>query len=53
MLGKNTYPTLLGLAESERRAKDLIEQALQALVSFDYKADPLRVIARYIIDRNR
>jgi geranylgeranyl diphosphate synthase type II len=53
MLGKNTYPALLGLAESERRAKDLIEQALQALVSFDYKADPLRVIARYIIDRNR
>ena len=53
VLGKNTYPTLLGLAESERRAKDLIEQALQALVSFDHKADPLRVIARYIIDRNR
>ena len=53
MLGKNTYPALLGLAESERRAQDLIDQALQALASFDHKADPLRVIARYIIDRNR
>jgi geranylgeranyl diphosphate synthase type II len=53
MLGKNTYPTLLGLAESERRAKDLIEQALQALVFFDHRADPLHMIAQYIIDRNR
>jgi geranylgeranyl diphosphate synthase, type II len=53
MLGKNTYPALLGLAKSEQRAQDLIDQALQALASFDRKADPLRVIARYIIDRNR
>lgn len=51
--GKNTYPALLGLAESERLAKSLIEQALQALSFFNSKADPLRMIARYIIDRNR
>lgn len=51
--GKNTYPAILGLAESEHFARDLIVKALEALTSFDSKADPLRVIARYIIDRNR
>ncbi|MGD9211576.1 MAG: polyprenyl synthetase family protein [Desulfobacteraceae bacterium] len=51
--GKNTYPALLGLAASEDLAKDLIEQALQAIALFDGKAEPLRLIARYIIDRNR
>lgn len=51
--GKNTYPALLGLAASERLAENLIEQALQAVAFFDSKADPLRLIARYIIDRNR
>mgnify|MGYP003564577186 CR=1 FL=1 len=51
--GKNTYPALLGLVESECLAKNLIEQALQALSLFNSKADPLRMIARYIIDRNQ
>lgn len=51
--GKNTYPTLLGLAESEQLARDLIEQAQQAIALFDKKADPLRLIAQYVIDRNR
>lgn len=51
--GKNTYCTLLGLAESKRFANTLVEQALHTIASFDNKADPLRGIARYIIDRNR
>ena len=51
--GKNTYPALLGLTASEHLARDLIEQALQMITRFDDKADPLRLIARYIIDRNR
>ena len=50
---KNTYPALLGLAQSEQYARTLIDHALQALASFDNKADPLRAIARYIIERNR
>lgn len=50
---KNTYPALLGLDASKTRARDLIEQALQALDSFDYQAEPLRAIAHYIINRNR
>jgi geranylgeranyl diphosphate synthase, type II len=50
---KNTYPALLGLAESERLARRLVERALQALDIFDNRADPLRFIAHYIIERNR
>lgn len=50
---KNTYPALMGLEQSERYAAELIHRALLALDLFDGKADPLRAIARYIIDRNR
>lgn len=50
---KNTYPALLGLESSGNHAHHLIDSALQALDIFDSKADPLRAIARYIVDRNR
>jgi geranylgeranyl diphosphate synthase type II len=50
---KNTYPTLLGLPESKQFAQKLIHQALQAIESFDNKADPLRALARYVIERSR
>jgi geranylgeranyl diphosphate synthase type II len=51
--GKNTYPALIGLTESRKYAKRLIAQALHVLSGFDNNADPLRAIARYVIDRNR
>lgn len=50
---KSTYPSLLGLEESKTFARKLIDNALQALGSFDQKAEPLRAIARYIIDRKK
>lgn len=50
---KNTYPALLGLERSQAYARQLIAGALQALHIFDNKADPLRAIAQYIVDRNR
>jgi len=50
---KNTYPSLLGLDASKQFARDLIRQALQALEAFDNKAEPLRALATYIIERNR
>ena len=50
---KSTYPSLLGLRESKTFAAELIENALQALESFDQKAEPLRAIARYIVDRKK
>jgi geranylgeranyl diphosphate synthase, type II len=50
---KNTYPSLMGLSGSEQYAAQLIDHALQALDIFDKRADPLRAVARYIINRNR
>ena len=48
---KNTYPSLLGLPASQKKAQKLIEKALKALAGFDTKANPLRAIARYVIER--
>ena len=50
---KSTYPALLGLDESKAYAKKLIENALQSLESFDHRAEPLRAIATYIIERQK
>jgi geranylgeranyl diphosphate synthase type II len=50
---KNTYPSLLGLDASKQFAQKLIRQALQTLETFDNKADPLRAMATYIIERKR
>ena len=49
--GKATYPAIMGLAESKRRANELVGMALQSLAAFDEKAEPLREIARYIVAR--
>jgi geranylgeranyl diphosphate synthase type II len=50
---KSTYPSLLGLEKSKAFAENLTANALQALESFDQKADPLRAIATYIVDRKK
>jgi geranylgeranyl diphosphate synthase type II len=50
---KSTYPALLGLVESRKLAANRVKEALQALEYFDKKADPLRAIAKYVIDRKR
>ncbi len=50
---KNTYPSLLGLQESKIFAKKLIKNALQALNDFDNRSDPLRSMAKYIIERKK
>jgi len=49
--GKATYPALVGLEESKKRAKELMELAFDALSRFGEEADPLREIARFIIVR--
>jgi geranylgeranyl diphosphate synthase, type II len=48
---KATYPALLGVEESKRRAGELIELSIEALISFGPEADPLREIARFVISR--
>jgi len=50
---KNTYPALIGIDKSKNLAQKLVNNALQALDSFDNKADPLRYIANYVITRQR
>ncbi|MGB7919450.1 MAG: polyprenyl synthetase family protein [Desulfobacterales bacterium] len=50
---KSTYPALLGLEESRKRAAERVKEALQALEYFDKNADPLRAVAQYVINRNR
>ncbi len=50
---KSTYPAHMGLAASREKARHLIDNALQALVLFDTKADPLRTIAEYVLEREK
>jgi len=49
---KATYPRLYGLDESRRRAHAEVEAAVETLKSFDSHAEPLRAIARYIVERD-
>ena len=49
---KATYPKLYGLEESHRRAHAEVGAALHTLVDFDSRAEPLRAIARYIVERD-
>jgi geranylgeranyl diphosphate synthase, type II len=48
---KPTYPSLLGLDAAKSYALELRDQALHALRPFDASAEPLRELARYIVDR--
>jgi geranylgeranyl diphosphate synthase type II len=49
--GKKTFPGLYGLEESRRRAVEVVDGAILALNGFDKKADPLRELAKYIVNR--
>jgi geranylgeranyl diphosphate synthase type II len=46
--GKVTYPSLLGIDASRRRAAELIEQATAALTPFGERARPLRELAEFV-----
>lgn len=50
---KITYPSLLGLDASKDLQASLVGKALEALLDFDEKAEPLRAIAVYIIERKQ
>jgi geranylgeranyl diphosphate synthase type II len=49
--GKLTYPSLLGADASRERMNTLVEEAQNALSCFAENADPLRALARYIVER--
>ncbi|ANC01523.1 geranyl transferase [Pseudomonas putida] len=48
---KPTYPALLGLDAAKAYAIELRDQALVALEGFGESAEPLRALARYIVER--
>lgn len=48
---KATYPAFFGLQESRQLAERLIAEAIICLELFDWRADPLRELAKYIIKR--
>lgn len=51
-LGKVTYPSLIGLEQSRGLARELNSRAQEALESFDHRADPLRGLANFVVERN-
>ena len=50
-LNKPTFPSILGLERSKRRAQDLKQEALDALAPLGTSAEPLRYLAEYIVSR--
>ena len=50
-LNKPTYPALLGLEDAKEMAMELYTDAIQSLTDFDQRADPLRWLAQYIVER--
>jgi geranylgeranyl diphosphate synthase, type II len=51
--GKLTFPHLLGVEESHRRAAQLVDEASQALGQLGEKRAGLEAIARYVLERNQ
>lgn len=49
--GKVTFPAVVGLEASRQKAKDLVNNALHAIAHLDHRADPLRMIATFIVER--
>lgn len=50
-LAKATYPALLGLSESKRRARELMEEGLACLDRFGSAGEALRALGRFVVER--
>ncbi len=50
--GKSTYPSLIGIDESRRRARILIDQACAAIAPLGERGNYLKALATYIIERD-
>jgi len=51
-LNKLTYPSLIGIEESQKRAGLLVDQACMAVASLGPQTAALQALARYIIERD-
>jgi geranylgeranyl diphosphate synthase, type II len=50
--GKVTYPALLGIEESELRARRLVEEACRSLREFGERGRCLEALAHFVLERN-
>ena len=49
--GKATFVSFLGIENAKVRANELIEEAIDALSDYGDKAEPMRQVAKFIIER--
>jgi geranylgeranyl diphosphate synthase type II len=49
---KATYPKILGIGASRVLAHNAAEAAISSLFPFDHRAEPLRALARYVVERD-
>ena len=52
-LGKSTYVSLFGVEAANRKARELVSEALVALEGAGLDSPELAALARYIVERNR
>lgn len=50
---KATYPALYGIDGSQARARELVDAALAAIERFGLRAEPLRSIACFVVERRK
>ncbi len=50
--GKATYPAFFGVEKTRSKAKEAVENAIDALTGFNQDADPLRALAEYVYTRS-
>jgi geranylgeranyl diphosphate synthase, type II len=50
---KATYPALFGVDESLKKADTLVESALTSLDDFGSRADVLKSLARFLVERKK
>jgi geranylgeranyl diphosphate synthase, type II len=50
---KATYPALFGIEASVRKADALVQQAFSELESFGERAEPLKELARFLVERKK
>ncbi len=50
---KVTYPALFGIDESIRKADSLVNAAFSELESFGERAETLKELARYLVERKK
>jgi geranylgeranyl diphosphate synthase type II len=48
---KPTYPALLGVQAAKEQTHEMLNRALKAVEGFGERADPLRAIARFMVER--